>query len=90
MRLKSTLIASVAVVAMGVVSGAQAGTLEDVQSRGTLRCVVSTGIAGFAYTDSSGTWKGFDIDFCRATAAAVVGNADKFSTVKFFCIILRK
>ena len=82
MRLKSTLIASAAVVAMGVVSGAQAGALEDVQNRGTLRCVVSTGIAGFAYTDSSGTWKGFDIDFCRATAAAVVGNADKFSTVK--------
>lgn len=82
MRLRSTLIASAAVVAMGVVSGAQAGTLEDVQNRGTLRCVVSTGIAGFAYTDSSGTWKGFDIDFCRATAAAVVGDADKFSTVK--------
>jgi len=82
MRLRSTLIASAAVLAMGVVSGAQAGTLEDVQSRGTLRCVVSTGIAGFAYTDSGGTWKGFDIDFCRATAAAVVGNANKFSTVK--------
>jgi general L-amino acid transport system substrate-binding protein len=82
MRLKSTLIASAAVVAMGVVSGAQAGTLEDVQARGSLRCVVSTGLAGFAYTDSSGKWKGFDIDFCRATAAAVVGNADKFSTVK--------
>ena len=53
-----------------------AGTLEDVKSRGELRCVVSTGIAGFAAPDDSGTWKGFDIDFCRATAAAVLGNAD--------------
>ena len=42
---------------------ATAGTLEDVKARGVLRCVVSTGIAGFAYPDADGTWKGFDIDF---------------------------
>ena len=81
MRLKSTLIASAAVIAMGVVSGAQAGTLEDVQSRGTLRCVVSTGIAGFAQPDDNGVWGGFDIDFCRATAAAVLGDASKIEAV---------
>ena len=80
-RLKSTLIASAAVIAMGVVSGAQAGTLEDVQSRGTLRCVVSTGIAGFAQPDANGVWGGFDIDFCRATAAAVLGDASKIEAV---------
>ena len=56
---------------------ATAGTLEDVKARGELRCVVSTGIAGFAYPDDSGNWKGFDIDFCRATAAAVLGDASK-------------
>ena len=81
MRLKSTLIASAAVIAMGVVSGAQAGTLEDVQSRGTLRCVVSTGIAGFAQPDANGVWGGFYIDFCRATAAAVLGDASKIEAV---------
>ena len=81
MRLKSTLIASAAVIAMGVVSGAQAGTLEAVQSRGTLRCVVSTGIAGFAQPDANGVWGGFDIDFCRATAAAVLGDASKIEAV---------
>ena len=51
-------------VALGPV-GAGAGTLDDVKSRGVLRCVVSTGIAGFAYPDASGVWKGFDIDFCH-------------------------
>ena len=81
MRLKSTLIASAAVIAMGVVSGAQAGTLADVQNRGTLRCVVSTGIAGFAQPDANGVWGGFDIDFCRATAAAVLGDASKIEAV---------
>jgi general L-amino acid transport system substrate-binding protein len=76
--LKSTL-ALVAVSAL--VLPVSAGTLEDVKSRGELRCVVSTGINGFAYPDESGTWKGFDIDFCRATAAAVLGSASKIKAV---------
>ena len=60
---------------------AKAGTLDDVKSRGVLRCVVSTGVPGFAYPDASGAWKGFDIDFCRATAAAVLGDASKIKAV---------
>ena len=60
---------------------ATAGTLEDVKARGELRCVVSTGIAGFAYPDADGTWKGFDIDFCRATAAAVLGDSSKIKAI---------
>ena len=60
---------------------ATAGTLEDVKARGVLRCVVSTGIAGFAYPDADGTWKGFDIDFCRATAAAVLGDSSKIKAI---------
>ena len=70
------------VVAAGAMAfTATAGTLEDVKARGELRCVVSTGIAGFAYPDSGGTWRGFDIDFCRATAAAILGDASRFKAV---------
>ena len=54
-------------VASVVSTAAFAGTLEDVKARGELRCVISTGLAGFAYTDASGNWQGFDVDFCRAT-----------------------
>ena len=73
---------ALAVVAAGAMAfTATAGTLEDVKARGVLRCVVSTGIAGFAYPDDSGNWKGFDIDFCRATAAAVLGDASKIKAV---------
>ena len=73
---------ALAVVAAGAMAfTATAGTLEDVKARGELRCVVSTGIAGFAYPDDSGNWKGFDIDFCRATAAAVLGDASKIKAV---------
>jgi len=73
-------IATTMAVALGPI-GAGAGTLDDVKSRGVLRCVVSTGIAGFAYPDAKGVWKGFDIDFCRATAAAVLGDASKIKAV---------
>ena len=81
MKLKSTLILSAATLALGITSGAQADTLEDVQGRGELNCVVSTGIAGFAFPDEAGKWHGFDIDFCRATAAAVLGDASKIKAV---------
>ena len=59
---------------------AHAGTLEDVQARGELNCVVTTGLAGFAAPDENGRWEGFDATFCRAVAAAVLGDGEK---VKF-------
>ena len=59
---------------------ANAGTLEDVQARGELNCVVTTGLAGFAAPDANGRWEGFDATFCRAVAAAVLGDGEK---VKF-------
>jgi general L-amino acid transport system substrate-binding protein len=43
-------------------------------------CGVHTGRAGFAQADGSGNWSGLDVDFCRAVAAAVLGDAKK---VKF-------
>lgn len=51
-------------------------TLKAVKARGRLNCGVHQGLVGFAYTDNRGTWRGFDVDFCRATAAAVLGDPD--------------
>ncbi len=56
---------------------ASAGTLEDVIARGTLKCGVNTGLAGFAAPNADGAWEGFDVDMCRAVAAAVLGDASK-------------
>ena len=53
----------------------QAGTLADVQAKGSVTCGVSKGLAGFSAADSSGTWTGIDVDVCRAVAAAVLGDA---------------
>ena len=54
-----------------------AGTLEDVQARGHVKCGVTTGLIGFAAPDDAGNWTGFDVDVCRAVAAAVLGDSSK-------------
>ncbi|MCH9805405.1 transporter substrate-binding domain-containing protein [Acidimicrobiales bacterium] len=55
--------------------------LEQIQSRGELNCGVSTVSIGFAVADSNGIYQGFDSDFCRATAAAILGDQDALNIV---------
>ena len=81
MKTTTSATAGALALALGLAGSAQAGTLEDVQARGVLNCVVSTGVAGFAYPDDAGKWHGFDIDFCRATAAAVLGDPEAIKAV---------
>ena len=59
-----------------VVTPLQGGTLGEVQARGSLRCGVSTSAIGFAEPQDDGSYKGFDADYCRALAAAVLGDAN--------------
>jgi len=59
------------------IAGATAGTLDTVKQRGTLVCGVSAGFAGFSAPDSQGNYKGLDVDYCRALAAGVLGDATK-------------
>jgi general L-amino acid transport system substrate-binding protein len=56
---------------------AAAGTMDTVKQRGQLVCGVSAGFAGFSAPDSQGNYKGLDVDYCRALAAAVLGDASK-------------
>ncbi|MDD9728491.1 amino acid ABC transporter substrate-binding protein [Mameliella sp. AT18] len=56
------------------VGGASAGTLKDVKDREVLNCGVNSGLIGFASRDSRDEWAGFDVDLCRAIAAAVLGD----------------
>jgi general L-amino acid transport system substrate-binding protein len=59
-------------------SPAEAGdTLRLVRARGALRCGVSEGVTGFSTQSAAGGWSGIDVDFCRAVAAAVLGDRDK-------------
>ncbi len=52
------------------------GTLASVISAGTLKCGVSGAAVAFSEADSEGVQQGFDADYCRAVAAAVLGDAE--------------
>jgi general L-amino acid transport system substrate-binding protein len=52
------------------------GLLADVIDRDELRCGVNNTVPGFGFAEGD-EHQGFDIDFCRAVAAAVLGDADK-------------
>ena len=58
--------------------GGQGGgnLLQEVQDRGTLRCGVNDAVPGFGFTGEGGEPEGFDIDFCKVIAAAVLGDAE--------------
>jgi general L-amino acid transport system substrate-binding protein len=51
--------------------------LDAVKARGQLLCGVSAGLVGFMHADSQGVWRGLSVDMCRATAAALFGDASK-------------
>ncbi len=70
---KSVLLGALTVAGLAA-GAAAAGTLDDVKARGTLNCGVTTGLVGFAAPDANGVWEGFDVDLCRALAAAVLSD----------------
>ena len=77
---KALVYGSAALLALAT-GAASAATLDDVKARGTLKCGVNTGFAGFAFPDAAGEWKGFDVALCRAVAAAVLSDPKKVEFV---------
>lgn len=75
------VVYAIAVAGVAALSPATAGTLDDVRQRGVLNCGVSEGLEGFSAQDKAKAWRGFDVDFCRAVAAAVLGDSQKVSFV---------
>ncbi len=61
-------------------SAATAGLLDTVKSRGVVVAGVSGKVPGFSAPDDKGVWRGLDVDFCRALAAAIFNDPEK---VKF-------
>ena len=67
----------VALTSSLMISNAQAGeVLDGVMEKGFVQCGVSQGLPGFSSTDENGNWSGLDVDYCRAVAAAIFGDAD--------------
>jgi general L-amino acid transport system substrate-binding protein len=58
-------------------TAADTEVLKAVKNRGAINCGVSEGLYGFSARDKDGNWSGFDIDLCRAIAAAIFNDASK-------------
>jgi general L-amino acid transport system substrate-binding protein len=69
-KLFATLSASILLTAF-LSTTALGGLISDIQSRGYMKCGVLNSYAGFGFLDAQGKYQGFDIDFCRAIAAAL-------------------
>jgi general L-amino acid transport system substrate-binding protein len=65
-----------AALAISAVS-ATAGTLDTVKQKGFVQCGVNPSLIGFGNPNDKNEWSGFDIDFCKAVAAAVFGDVTK-------------
>lgn len=62
---------------------AAAELLDEIKERGTLNCGTLDYVAGVGFIDENGEWSGFDVDFCKAAAAAILGDPTK---VKFTAV----
>lgn len=77
MRISGLLSGGAVLAIAALAAPAFAGqTLDAVRERGEIRCGVSTGLAGFSLPDAQGNWTGLDVDYCRALAAAIFGDAN--------------
>lgn len=83
----SISISRMAQVALGLAAlaalaaPARADVLDDVKAHGVLKCGVTLAAPGFSAEDNSGKRTGFDVDLCRAIAAATLGDDSKIQLV---------
>jgi general L-amino acid transport system substrate-binding protein len=75
--MKRVLVALIAAGLAAAVSPVQAAVLDQVKSKGFVQCGVTQGLPGFSNPDDKGNWTGFDVDLCRAIAAAIFDDPTK-------------
>ena len=80
-RIRPALAAVAATLAFSAAPAFAGKTLDAVKQRGTVKCGVTNGVAGFSAPDTQGNWSGLDVDTCRAIAAAVLGDGQKVEFV---------
>ena len=83
MRFGTVILGAVAASVAGAAQAQQLApspTLDAIKSRGHVECGVHLGLPGFSFANDKGEWSGLDVDYCRALAAAILGDANK---VKF-------
>ncbi|HXE48303.1 MAG TPA: amino acid ABC transporter substrate-binding protein [Ramlibacter sp.] len=74
-----TVLGLIAIVALA--GPARADVLDDVKAHGVLKCGVTLAAPGFSAEDNAGKREGFDVDLCKAIAAASLGDETKIQLV---------
>ena len=73
-----SLIASLALVGCATDGGGiQSQKMAAIKARGSLNCGVDGKLPGFSFVAPNGSYSGLDVDICKATAAAVLGDPNK-------------
>ncbi len=80
-RAFTPLVVLATMAIMSVLAPARADTLDEVLKRQKIICGVSQGLLGFSTKDASGSWSGFDVDFCKALSAALFSRVDRVEYV---------
>jgi general L-amino acid transport system substrate-binding protein len=80
-------IATAAALAAALFTGSaiadtKSATIDAIKARGNFKCGVYENVPGLATLNDKGEWVGFDVDYCRAMAAAILGDAKKVQFVK--------
>ncbi len=86
MRKVLSVLAAAGGMACMLAAQASAGQiLDEIKERGKLRCGIYQDVPALATLDDQGRWQGFDVDYCRAVAAALFGSPDavEFVTMTF-------
>jgi len=78
MKAFKTAALGAAMMAAGLSAAHAGATFDAVKAKGFVQCGVNTGLSGFSMADSQGTWRGLDVDMCRAVATTMFGDASKF------------
>jgi general L-amino acid transport system substrate-binding protein len=77
MKLPRLTTLAICMIGVFALTAAAQTTLETVKTRGKLVCGVNTGLTGFSIIGPDGKWQGFDVDYCRALAAAIFNDPNK-------------
>lgn len=81
MTLRMTIAALALAGAAMSAGAAKADLLDDIKTRGELKCGTLNYLAGVGFLNDQGEWSGFDVDFCKAAAAAILGDPEKVEFV---------
>ena len=76
----SAIVLAISLITPLLASGEE-GVLDSVKNRGRLICGVHGSLPGFGFLSENGEWTGFDVDYGRAIAAAVLGDPSKVEFV---------